>query len=89
MNKSVRLSDHAHIRMQQRAIPEKFIPLILEYGEGKFVGSGCQEWRLNNRVIKKLRKDLKAILNQLDSLSNAYVIEGKDGSIVTLGHKYR
>jgi len=82
------LTKHAEKRLQQRAIPEEMLHLILIYGEEVAQKGGCHELRLPKRAIKALRKDLKKVLRHLDSLSNAYFIEGASGEVITAGHKH-
>jgi hypothetical protein len=75
--------------MQQRAIPGQLLPLVLEYGRHEHAGDGCQRWRLTRKAVLKMRRDLKAIMSQLDSAQDTYLIESGDGAIVTVGHVYR
>ena len=82
------LTKHAEKRLQQRAIPKEMLHFISLYGEEVTQKGGCHELRLPKRAIKALRKDLKKVLQHLDSLSNTYVIEGAAGEVITAGHKH-
>ncbi|RTE67325.1 hypothetical protein EH243_03745 [Amphritea opalescens] len=82
------LTKHAEKRLQQRAIPEEMLLFISLYGEEVAQKGGSHEHRLTKRAVKALRKDLKKVLQHLDSLSNTYVIEGTEGKIITAGHKH-
>lgn len=82
------LTKHAEERLQQRAIPEAMLHFISLYGEEAHQKGGSHELRLPKRAVKALRKDLKKVLQHLDSLSNAYFIESASGEIITAGHKY-
>lgn len=83
-----RVTEHARKRMQQRAIPDQLLPLMLEYGQREQAGDGCRRWRLTRKAVATMRRDLKSIMGRLDSVQDAYLIESADGAIVTVGHAY-
>ena len=80
-------SNHALIRMQQRAISHNTIEALLEFGEIEF-HRGLEVFSLRKSLCKKLIK-LKFISKSLfEKLNGTYVIV-KGDLVVTVGHRYR
>jgi hypothetical protein len=82
------LTQHAEKRSQQRAIPLPMLDILYLYGEEVPQKGGSHLLRLNRRSIKTIRRDLKSVLDHLDSLASTYAIEGDDGAMITVGHRY-
>lgn len=82
------LSNHARKRLQQRGIPEPFVDVIMDFGAAKHVGGGAE-------IVYLRRKDQRIIEGLLgrtalqNHYQNAYVMVGRDGCVVTAGHRYR
>lgn len=80
------LTEHAGQRLQQRSIPEMMLKLLMLYGEEKLQKGGTRVLRLPKDSQKALRKELKHVLNHLDSLSDSYMVLADDGVVITAGH---
>jgi hypothetical protein len=89
MQQTQNISTHARKRMQQRAISDKLLPFLFEYGAHQSAGNGCRKWVLTRKAVEQLRRDIKDVLARLDSAQDAYLVEGEGGCIVTVGHSYR
>ena len=80
-------TNHALVRMQQRAISQSTIEALLEFGEIEF-HRGCEVFSLRKSICKKLIK-LKVISRSLfEKLNGTYVIM-KGDLVITAGHRYR
>ena len=83
-------SDHARVRMQQRGIPPVVLDCLLEYGRITHDHHGAQiiyfdkaaRRRLGSAGIPRTRVDIEKHLN-------AYAIVAGDGTVMTVGHRYR
>jgi hypothetical protein len=68
---------HARARMQQRGIRAEALEALFEYGRSAPAGRGCEVLFIDKAARKAAR------------LPNAYVVVGRDGTVVTVGHRYR
>ena len=84
------LSHHAQQRMQQRGIPLKVVDYLLAYGRVSHDHhGGCVIW-LDKRSREKLEaEEGKRVFRGMDKCLNAYVVTDTDGTVVTVGHRYR
>ncbi len=84
------LSQHARQRMQQRGIPRQAIDYVLAYGRVSHDHRGaCVVW-LDKRCKARLgREEGLHVVRKLDKHLNAYVVTGLDGTVLTVGHRYR
>ena len=88
MKTKILLTQHAQLRMQQRAVPESMVSLLFEYGDYQQAGDGCLKVALTRKGARRLRRDLQTLMGQLDSLQNTYLVESPDGAVITVGHQY-
>ena len=84
------LSHHAQQRMQQRGIPRKAVDYLLAYGRVSHDHhGGCVLW-LDKRSRSRIgAEEGRQALRKLEKHLNAYVVTDSDGSVVTVGHRYR
>ena len=84
------LSLHAQQRMQQRGIPLKVVDYLLAYGRVSHDHhGGCVIW-LDKRSRSRIgAEEGQKLLRKLDKHLNAYVVTDTDGTVVTVGHRYR
>ena len=84
------LSHHAQQRMQQRGIPLKVVDYLLAYGRVSHDHhGGCVIW-LDKRSRSRIgAEEGRKSLRKLDKYLNAYVVTDTDGTVVTVGHRYR
>ena len=84
------LSHHAQQRMQQRGIPLKVVDYLLAYGRVSHDHRGGRVIWLDKRSRARLGAgEGRQVLRGMDKLLNAYVVTDTDGTVVTVGHRYR
>ena len=84
------LTQHARQRMQQRGIPQQAIDYVLSYGRVSHDHRGaCVMW-LDKRSRARLGREAgRQVIRKLDKHLDAYVVTDTDGTVVTVGHRYR
>jgi len=84
------LTRHAQQRMQQRGITLRTVDYLLAYGRVSHDHhGGCVIW-LDKRSRARLgAEEGQHVLRGMDKLLNAYVVTDTDGTVVTVGHRYR
>ena len=84
------LTQHARQRMQQRGIPQQAIDYVLAYGRVSHDHRGaCVVW-LDKRSRARLGREAgRQVIRKLDKHLDAYVVTDTDGTVVTVGHRYR
>ena len=76
-------TDHARTRMQQRGIRLQAIEALLDHGHARHLHS-------KGRVLVFFdRKSASAAAQAADKLRRTYAILGSDGTVITVGHRYR
>lgn len=79
------VSIHAAQRMQQRAVSNEMIDLLMDYGVVEY-HRGAEIISLNKKCWKKLQDENPCGRQTLDKVRNCYVVIS-DGVVVTVGHK--
>lgn len=84
------LTQHAQQRMQQRGIPRQAIDYVLAFGRVSHDHRGaCVMW-LDKRSRARLGREAgRQVIRKLDKHLDAYVVTDTDGTVVTVGHRYR
>ena len=84
------LTQHAQQRMQQRGIPRQAIGYVLTYGRVSHDHRGARVMWLDKRCRARLgREESREVVRELDKHLDAYVVTDMDGTVVTVGHRYR
>ena len=78
-----KFTDHARARMQQRGIPAAAIEALLDYGNARHLHSKGRE------LVFFDKKHTSAGAQAADKLRRTYAILGSDGTVITVGHRYR
>lgn len=76
------LSRHAAIRMQQRSIPSVVVELLLDFGKATPVGGGATSYRFNAATWDEAMSSVGNPAS-LRRYRNAYVVESRDGVVIT------
>lgn len=74
------LTGHARARMRQRGIRAEALEALLEFGRVRHLNS-------RGRSIVYLDKAARAWVGEVGG--RAYAILGRDGRVITVGHRYR
>ncbi|MGE5525280.1 MAG: DUF4258 domain-containing protein [Rhodospirillaceae bacterium] len=72
------LTDHARARMRQRGIPDAVVADLLAYGRAEHDHRGGTIVYFDREARAYTRRN-----------SRAYLVLAGDGSVVTVGHRYR
>jgi hypothetical protein len=80
-------SNHAEIRMQQRAISSSTIEILLDFGDVEF-HHGCEIFSLRKSLCKRLVR-LKLISKSLLEKATGIYVVMKGEHVITVGHRYR
>jgi len=83
-------SQHAQQRMQQRGTCRQAINYVLAYGRVSHDHHGGRVVWLDKRAKAHLgRVEGRQVLRRLDKHLDAYAVMSPDGTVVTVGHRYR
>ena len=85
---NVTVSQHAKIRMQQRAISEDMLESLLDFGQVKFNGQGTEILTFPKKMVKNLKKELNhKVFMKIERHLNLYAIMSSDGGLITTGYR--
>lgn len=86
---TLKFSQHARVRMQQRGVPPRAVELIIEHGRCHHVRDGALSYTCTRRQLKNLQTKLPAAeFRGLEKpLQNTYVILDPAGQILTVAKR--
>jgi len=80
---------HAAARMQQRAIPEEAVQLLLEFGTSRR-SNGADSVSFDHAARRRLARELApAAIRHMQRFTNLYAIVDDDGSLLTVAWRTR
>ena len=86
----ITVTEHAKIRMQQRAISAEMLDKLLEFGEIRFNGNGTEIVTFPKRIVKKLKTELPhREFVSLEKHLKMYAVLTTDDELVTVGYRTR
>ena len=83
------LTHHARARMQQRGISAATVEALLDFGREVHVAGGRDLVFLDKRARARLAKADRSAAADAGRISRSYAILGADGTVITVGHRYR
>jgi hypothetical protein len=83
------LSRHARARMQQRGISAATIEALLDFGREVHVDGGRDLVFFDKRARARLTQANPAAAAEAERIARSYAIVGSDGTVITVGHRYR
>lgn len=88
MNESLAFTRHAAARRQQRAIPPLIVQWLLEFGaEEKSHGALVRYF--DRSSTRRLAREVGAqVVDRLSCYLQAYLVEGTDGQVITVGYRH-
>ena len=90
MAPSLPLTPHAQTRMRQRGIRPEALEALLDFGRARYLHSQGRELMFFDRKARdKLIKSDPAAARQIGRLGRAYAVLGRDGTVITVGHRYK
>lgn len=79
---------HAVLRMQQRAIPQLLVDLLMQFGARYPAGDGTTKVFLDKSARRKLGAYAGALSALLDRHLDIYLVVADDERVVTVCHRY-
>ena len=84
------LTHHALTRMQQRGIRPEALEALLDYGRACHLHSkGREVVFFDKKARARLENERPATAREAARLSRTYAVIGSDGTVITVGHRYR
>ena len=79
---------HAQARCQQRSLSPEVVDTLLAYGERKR-HKGADVYFLTKRARSRAAGALGHRYRQLEARLNSYLVVSDEGSLITVGRRYR
>lgn len=83
------VTHHARTRMQQRGISAAALHALLDFGRVTRAGRGRELVFLDRKARERLARANGLAAGEAVRVSNSYAIVGSDGTVVTVGHRFR
>ena len=82
-------STQCRVRQQQRGIPNLVLDWLMDYGQEHHDGHGATIRYFDRRARRAVERRVgREPVRRLHEYMNAYVVVGRDGSLITVGHRY-
>lgn len=83
-------TEHARIRMQQRAISREMLETLFAYGKTRFNGNGTEIVTFPKNAVKRLKTSLpKSMYKTIERHLDLYAVISRTGDLVTAGYRTR
>lgn len=84
----MRMTRHAEIRMQQRAIPPLVTEWLDQFGATAYDKHGAKRRFFDKQSRKRLTRAVgKKVVNQLSKELSAYMVVSDDKAVLTVGYR--
>lgn len=87
---SITMTHHAAIRKQQRGISEAALECLIQFGKVSHDNRGGEilyfDKRAKHRCLTSVGKEA---YRKLDGHFNVYAVRALDGSLLTIGHRFK
>ncbi len=84
------MTEHAKIRSQQRGIPPLVIEWLEDFGEQNHDHRGAVVFHFSKQARRRLERAVgRQPVKRMSEWLDAYVVVATDGSIVTVGRRWR
>lgn len=81
------LTEHARVRMQQRAIPQLVVDCLIRFGHSEPSGNGTWKYYFDKRSYRKFEAYAGPAAGPLREFFGAYVVLGPDSVVVTAARR--
>jgi hypothetical protein len=82
---SIKMTNHARIRIKQRCIPEEALSIVMEYGICRRAAGDATQYYLDKRAIDRRIHELKHEIQWVERLKSVkLIVANDDDSIVTV-----
>jgi len=86
----IQFTEHAKIRMQQRAISQTMLDTLFDYGKTRFNGNGTEIVTFPKAAVRRLKGSLpKEMFVAIERHLNLYAVISTSGDVVTAGYRTR
>jgi hypothetical protein len=82
----MKMSHHASVRCQQRAIPPMLIDLLLQFGKSEPAGGGASKMYFDKAARRRVKSYAGQLAGFLDEHLDVYAVVGTDNQIITAAH---
>jgi len=82
-------SEHALVRMQQRGIRPNVVEYLLVYGRAEYDHNGGRIVFFDKAARQLGRNNIALASVDIERYSNTYVVVACDGTVTTVGHRYK
>lgn len=86
---SPNLTLHARARMQQRGIKAEALEALLDFGRTFHVDRGREIVFFDKAARARMARLNPLVAKEAERLRRTYAILGSDGTVITVGHRYR
>jgi len=83
------LTSHARARMQQRGIRAEALEALLDFGRTAHVDRGREIVFFDKAARARLARHNPLVAKEAERLRQTYAILGSDGTVITVGHRFR
>ena len=84
------MTSHAIMRSQQRCLPPLVIDWLHDFGRERHDGRGATILYFDKHARRSLERSVgRAPVRRMKEWLNAYAVVSDDGTLVTVGHRYR
>lgn len=80
-------SDHAAVRMKQRAIPALIVELVLRFGTAEPAGNGANKLYLDKRARRQVKSFVGPLAKAIEPHLDVYVVISDTGDVVTAAYR--
>ena len=84
-----RVTAHARARMQQRGIRPDALEALLDFGSARHLRSKGRELVFFDKNARSRLAKVNSAAREADRLRRTYAIVGSDGTVITVGHRFR
>ncbi|GAB2876297.1 hypothetical protein GCM10027046_00060 [Uliginosibacterium flavum] len=81
---SLKLTEHAIQRMQQRSIPKMLVDWLVDFGHGEPAGNGSFKYYFDKTSRRRFKEYAGKLYGMLEQHLNIYVVLAADRSVVTV-----
>jgi len=82
----MKMSEHARIRSQQRAIPPILIDLLMQFGACEAVGKGATKMYFDKAARKRVKAYAGPLAGLLNEHLDVYAVVSAESQIITTAH---
>lgn len=82
---SLKMTNHAEIRIKQRGIPREIVSIIMGFGIAEGAPGEATKYYLRNQVADELIREKKREIEMIERSKNIYlIISNDDNSVITV-----